>query len=145
MPALWVHVKTIVFPLVSVVPAAAGGVPVAVPPLLAALVSVMADPSQVGAVVGQVTAASSTKTPVAPHVYWVVAAAIPLAAPCVHVKTIVFPMASVVPAAAGGVPSALPPVRAALASVMTDPSQVGAAVGQVTAASSAKTPAPHVY
>jgi|TARA_B110000090_G_scaffold102596_1_gene115269 hypothetical protein len=41
-------VKTIVDPLASVAPAAAGGVPVAVPPVLAALAKVMADPSQVG-------------------------------------------------------------------------------------------------
>ena len=80
MLAPWVHVKMIVDPLASVAPAAAGGVPVAVPPVLVALASVRADPSQVGAVAGQVTAEPSVKVPL-PHVYVAVAAAAPAPAP----------------------------------------------------------------
>ena len=48
-----------------------------VPPVTAALASVMADPSQVGAAAGQVTSESSAKVPKALHVYRVVAAASP--------------------------------------------------------------------
>ena len=58
-----------VLPLASVAPAAADGVPVASPPLRAALASVIEDPSQVGAAAGHVTAESSAKTPVLPQVY----------------------------------------------------------------------------
>ena len=136
--------KITVDPAVSVAPAAAGGVPVALPPVLVALATVMADPSQVST--GQVTAESSTKEPKAPHVYWVVAAAVPLPALLAHVKMIVFPIVSVAPGAPAVPPLAVPPVLAALASAMAVPSQVGAAVGQVTADSSTKTPvAPQVY
>jgi len=72
----------IVDPSASVAPAAAGGVPVAVPPDLAALARVMLLPSQVwvGADNGHVTAEPSAKAPELPHVYVVVAAVPPVVA-----------------------------------------------------------------
>ena len=53
----------IVVPAFSAAPAAPVGPPVAVPPVLAALAKVTADPSQLGAAVGQVTAAAAVKVP----------------------------------------------------------------------------------
>jgi len=81
----WVQVKMIVNPLASVAPVAAGGVPLAVPPVLAASSSVMEVPSQVGAAAaaGQLTAVPSlvNKPEDASHVHVLVAAAAPAPAP----------------------------------------------------------------
>ena len=69
--------------------------PVAVPPVLAALASVMLVPSQVGAAVGQVTVGlCSVNVPNAPHVYVVFAAGWPLPELCTHLKIIVVPPVS---------------------------------------------------
>jgi len=53
----------IVVAAASVAPAAPVGPPVASPPDLAALASVTADPSQVGAALGQTTVAAAVKVP----------------------------------------------------------------------------------